>query len=781
MRGFLMDFSSPAVLAVAGGLMALWLTVAGWALVRGIMMQRRASFAARQAVQLSALLDGSPAAPLVVRADGRIEGPGAIAALFGLDVLPPTIEALGQADAGSIDNADLLTLKREVLAAQRTSKTFHLTLRDSTTRRAISVRGQPAPAQMLAPGAAVLWISDDSAMESRVQQLKSQREDALAAFEAISALIETAPLPMWFRDGDLTLALVNRAYVTAVEADSSAGVINRQIELVEPIAGISASEAARAAHDGAEPVERLIPVTVAGARRMMQVVDVPIADVGVAGYAIDRQELEDVRIEHRRFADARHSMLDQMSAAVAEFGADRSLSFVNLPFLRLFAIDEEWASSGPAFERVLDRLRDNGRTPEVRDFPGWRAERRGWFASPAMIEESWLLRDGTHLRTVAQPTPDGGLLLIFEDRTEQIRLASARDTLLRVRTATFDNLFEAVAVFSPDGRLALWNQRFRRLWDVSEELLVSHPRLDALLERVAGLLDDPRQHNVLRQMIVGATGERQQRTGRIGFKSGQHFDFAAIPLPDGNALFTLIDVTDSRKIERALRERTDALEAADRVKTDFLSRISYELRTPLTSIGGFAEMLAKGYAGELPDAAQDYVRNIISSTEALGRQINTVLDLAQSEAGTLPLERRPVALADVLRASVSAARAEAKAHDIKLVVDQRAGLGQIAGDARRLRQVFDQMIALAINNLADRQHKPDGGRRVLIHANGDAAAAEIVVSDNGPGTDDAGAQGGGSRAVGLALARQLVEAHDGRLEALSRAGEGAMLSVFLPR
>ena len=771
-----MDWNSPQTLAIAGAVMALWLAVAGWAIVRGIMMQRAAAFSARKAAQLAALLDCSPALPLIVRSDGRIEGPGGIAPLFGLDSLPPTIEGLTSNGPMAIEQASMDQLMQEVVAAQRTSKSFVIILKSVVGGRALRVRGVPSPPQLNASGAALLWITDASDSEAKANQLRQQREDAIAAFEAISSLIEAAPFPMWFRDKELRLALVNRAYVMAAEADSAQDVVARQVELVEPIAGQSAQAAAQAAHDSAEAVSRVIPVTVAGARRMMQVVDVPITDVGVAGYAIDRQELEDARSDFRRFAEARHSMLDQMSAAVAEFGPDRSLRFANRPFLRLFVLDEEWAATAPPFERVLDRLRDNSRTPEVRDFPGWRAERRGWFAAAGMIEESWLLRDGTHLRTVAQPAPDGGLLLIFEDRTEQIRLASARDTLLRVRTATFDNLFEAVAVFAPDGKLHLWNQRFRRLWDVSEEFLVGHPRIDILLEKVGPRLEDPRQQSVLRQMIVGATGERQQRSGRIAFKGGQQFDFAAIPLPDGNALFTLIDVTDSRKIERALRDRTEALEAADRVKTDFLSRISYELRTPLTSIGGFAEMLNSGYAGELPDAAKDYVRAILTSTEALGQQIDTVLDLAQSEAGAMPLERRPIALAALLRDAVAAVQAEAKAANIAIVTDLRVGLGQIDGDSRRLRQVIDQMLGQAIAAFADVQHEPAGGKRILVHGDGDATSAQMVVSDNGPGKEASGTQ-----AVALALVRQLVQAHDGRFELVQKPGEGSMSAVFLPR
>ena len=234
----------------------------------------------------------------------------------------------------------------------------------------------------------------------------------------------------------------------------------------------------------------------------------------------------------------------------------------------------------------------------MRDFPDWKEEHRRWFTSGlAAEEEDWLLPGGKHLRVVAQPLPDGGLLLIFEDRTEQIQLASARDTLLRVRTATFDNLFEAVGVFASDGRLNLWNNRFKELWGLEEEQLAAHPRVDALTPLLA------REAQAREPCRPGPRAGAQRHrwsassaAGRVSLTDGREFEFAAVPLPDGNALFTMLDITDSRKVEAALRERTDALEEADRLKTAFVSNMSYELRTPLTSIAGFAEMLAEGYA-----------------------------------------------------------------------------------------------------------------------------------------------------------------------------------------
>ena len=132
-------------------------------------------------------------------------------------------------------------------------------------------------------------------------------------------------------------------------------------------------------------------------------------------------------------------------------------------------------------------MRENDRLPEVRDFPAWKAERRDWFISAEeIVEEDWILANGDHLRVVAQPLPDGGLRLIVEDRTEQVRLASARDTLLRVRAATFDNLFEAISVFaSRRPALSVEPPLLRGVGRSTRRGSAEHPRVDELVPAMA--------------------------------------------------------------------------------------------------------------------------------------------------------------------------------------------------------------------------------------------------------------------------------------------------------
>jgi signal transduction histidine kinase len=775
-------------MAVIGAVLAIWLGGAVWAISTGVKARRAGVSAARQADRLANLLQSAPAIPVLIRPDGRLEAPARLGDWLGRSSAPGFASEL-TGEGGGLVRDDGTALAKDIAAAQRAAKNFSRVVKSSGGKRMFVVRGGPAGPELANNGGVILWIFDVTESHSRIAELEGQASLYSEALEALSGLIEAAPMPMWHRTSDLRLSLVNSAYVAAVEGKNAADVIHGGIELVETVEGLTPAQAAKRVLETGQPYDRFVPATLKGERRMMEVVEVPLGKAGVAGYAIDQNALERSRAENQRILASQRDMLDRLSAGVAQFGADRTLRFWNQPFVALFAIDPEHLNGGPEFERVLDRMREAGRIPEHRDFPAWRAERRDWFLSPEAREENWLLADGTHLRLFAQPLPDGGLLMVFENRTEQVRLSSARDTLLRVRTATFDSLFEGVSVFASDGRLQLWNNRFRKIWDVTEEALATHPRIDDFMEQLASRLAKPQQAGLVRELVRSATVERKQRNGRVVFADERTFDFAAIPLPDGNALFTMLDVTDSRRVEGVLREQNEALEQADKVKTAFLANMSYDLRTPLTSIAGFAEMMKGGYAGDLPDTAKDYVDAIMQSTSKLAQMIDTVLDLTQGEAGALPLDLTPVDLAMLAKQAVERHGVAAQKRTIDLVMEVLPSAGRVMGDPRRISQILDHLIDNAIRYMPER-----AGGRILVHGDGQVQSARLIVSDNGAGMDAKAqakafdrfsrmAQGERSEAMGLGLplARQLAEAHGGKLTLISEPGQGTVLTLELPR
>lgn len=779
-----MEEVTGATLAVVGAVLFLLVAGAAWLAYTGLRARAEARGALRENARLHALLLGAPALAATVRPDGRVDMPRRMADWLGLAAVPEFLTDLDP----ELEPADAGALAADVQAARLAGRSFTRAVRPAGAQRTLTMKGMRSSGE-LGEGNVILWAFDATESEAEITRLRSEVGELRGAFDAMTGLIEAAPLPMWYRDRDLKLSIVNSAYVDAVEGKDAADVVARGIELVETTGAGGPLGGAATARETGRPHTQVLPATIAGARRALRLFDVPLPTGGVAGFAIDITDLEEARTTSKRFAEAQRAMLDRLSAGVAQFGADRGLVFCNQPFRRMFAMRTEWLADRPEFDRVLERMREANRLPEVRDFPGWKAERREWFtATDGAVEEAWHLSGGTHLRVVAQPLPDGGLLLIFEDRTEQVQLASARDTLLRVRTATFDNLFEAIGVFGSDGRLQLWNNRFRALWGFEEEFLAGHPRVDAFAAEAAPRLATPNRAALIGELVRSATVERQQRGGRVAFADGRHFEFAAVPLPDGNALFTMLDITDSRKIERALRERAEALEAADKVKTAFVANMSYELRTPLTSISGFAEMLHSGYAGELSEQGSAYVEAILDSVERLGLLIDDVLDLTQGATADGAMERGDVDLASVTRAAAETVLPAAKRRKLDFAVEVARSTGRVTGDAKRLREVVEHLLRHAV------AATPEGGR-VLLHADGNATRARIVVSDNGPGMDEGaqtqafqrfaepGIQPSGERALGLGLplAKQFVEAHGGRIELVSEVGEGTLVTVELPR
>lgn len=567
-------------------------------------------------------------------------------------------------------------------------------------------------------------------------------------------------------------------------APSLEQVIVEQIELLEEEGGQSPAAIARAALESGEENLRVDAVTINGQRRSFRVTDLPLGTEGVAGYAIDIEEQQQLTREFRAFREAQRAMLDQLSIGVAQFNPEEKLVFANSPFRRQFGISPGTVEARTTFDRFLSDAREHGSTPEVRDFPQWRREIAAWFDKAETQEENWPLPGGTHLRIVAQPMPDGGLVMIAEDRTEQLALSATRDTLLRTRTATLDSLFEALAIFAPDGSMQLWNRSFAGTWGLPSEFLDTHPSAEGLLEAIADNLANPSEVSSIGAVVRAATLDRQEKEGQIELADGRTLLFAGVPLPDGNGLLTVLDMTDSKKAEQALRERAAALEEADAVKARFLANMSYEFRTPLTSIGGFAELLASGAAGELSTSASDYVAAILTSVERLTEQVENVLDLSQSQAGLLPIDKEKV---DLLKFLTGIVREREQA-----IID--AGLGlDLKGRRGRVVDVDPRQLGRAVGHLLDNaiEHTPEDGqiKVEILRPDDERWSALIVISDNGPGMteeelaraegvlESAGEEGGG---LGIRLARQLVEAHGGILEIASEKDRGTVAAISLP-
>lgn len=629
-------------------------------------------------------------------------------------------------------------------------------------------------------GRAVLRLRDASGLKRQLAELNARHERLVADTESLRMLIEALPSPVWTRDIAGALTFVNPAYVRAVEAKDPADALVRSVELLTRVAR---DEASRARAMGKNYVART-PAIVAGSRRNFDVLDVPTR-TGSVGIGIDATEAEAMRSELNRLNDAHRRTLDQLATGVAIFTADQRLTFYNTAFRSLWDLDSGFLDQNPTDSAVLDQLRGARKLPEEKDFREWKAALHEAYRATEAKEHVWHLPDGRTIRVVTTPSPQGGVTYLFEDVTERLDMVRRYDALIRVQGETLDNLAEAVAVFGSDGRLRLHNPAFVDMWRLEPLALAAHPHVETVIAWCKNLYDDDALWQRLHGTVTAIEG-REVVKSRLELRNGSVADLITVPLPDGASLIAFLDVTDTINVERALREKNEALETADALKVDFVHHVSYELRSPLTNIIGFASLMAEPSTGALSAKQREYLGYINTSTNALLAIINDILDLATIDAGAMKLNLGPVDIRKTMNAAAEGIRDRLVKDNIRLDIRSASDIGSFPADERRIRQVLFNLLANAVGFSSP-------GATITMSAERRPGAVVFAVADNGPGIApevqgrvfdwfESHSQGSQHRGAGLGLSivRSFVELHGGTVTLDSAVGQGTTVVCEFP-
>ncbi|MGA7485461.1 MAG: PAS-domain containing protein [Xanthobacteraceae bacterium] len=629
-------------------------------------------------------------------------------------------------------------------------------------------------------GRAILRLREVSGIKHELAELARRHQKHIDDSAAMRALIDAVPAPVWARDEAGKLSFVNQAYARAVEAKDGTEAVERGIELFDR----SPRGELLHAHAAAEAYCGRLPAVVAGQRRSFDVMTVPTAR-GSAGIGIDASEVELMRAELKRMVDAHRRTLDQLATGVAIFGSNQRLGFYNAAYRILWDLDPAVLDQRPTDSALLDQLRAARRLPDDQDFRQWRTALHEAYRVVEAKEHMWHLPDGRTLRVVTTPNPEGGVIYLFDDVTERLDLERRYDALIRVQGETLDNLTEAVAVFGSDGCLRLYNPVFARMWRLSPETLAERLHVEAVSDLTRSLHGD---HPIWQRLrgTVTAIDSREPVIGRLDRADGKVVDCATVPLPDGATLVTFQDVTDTVNVERALRERNEALEAADRLKINFVHHVSYELRSPLTNIIGFAHFLGDPLTGPLTTKQREYLGYITVSTNALLAIINNILDLATIDAGTMTLNLGSVDIRKTMEAAAEGVQDRLVKNGIRLEIRAAPDVGTFVADERRVRQSLFNLLANAVG------FSP-GGETVTFAARRLKDAVVFSVTDRGPGippdvqdkvfdwfeTHSLGSRHRGT-GLGLSLVRSFVELHGGSVTLESAVGRGTTVTCVFP-
>lgn len=674
---------------------------------------------------------------------------------------------LPAADAAAMDAA-VKALKEQGEAFRRTVQSLQGGVFDCEGR---AVAGQ-----------AILRIREMTGAERKAQALAAAQADHARETTALLAILDALPLPAWRRNRDGALTFANRAYAQAVEADSSTDAVTQALEWLEkPVR----DKAAAAAQDK-QSFSARVPAIFAGRRGFADIHEWSVGD-GRFGIAIDVSDHETLRGDMARETQSHIRTLDQVPTAIAIFDGQQRLSFCNAAFRELWGLDAGFIETAPQESELLDQLRANRRLPEQADFKSWKQDHLEAYRAIDTREAIWHLPDNRTVRVVTNPNPQGGVTRLFDDMTERFRLASQYTALSRVQSETIDTLREGVAVFGTDGRLKLYNSSFAELWALEEAWVANGPHIDEFIVAAKPLFDKRDEWDALRGAVAGLHDRRAAILRRLERADGSVLDCATSPLSDGATLITFSDVTASVNIERALKERAEALETAGELRDRFVHHVSYELRSPLTNVIGFTDLLSSGMVGALNDKQQDYLGHIQQSSQALMALIDDILDLASLDTGELQLHAAETDIRETIEAAVAGVRDRLAEAHLLLTLDVPSDIGHFTADAKRVRQILFNLLSNAVG------FSRAGGRIIVRARRDDAQNVQLIVEDEGRGipadlldrvfdrfeTHTKGTRHRGP-GLGLSLVRAFVELHGGHVRIESIPDKGTTVTCLFP-
>lgn len=597
--------------------------------------------------------------------------------------------------------------------------------------------------------------------------------DAVRFATFLDGLVE----PAWISGADGTPVWGNAAYLRVVSATSAAEAA-REGKTVDRAADALAAEAAKIGE--LREVVRWVPID--GRRRALRFSAQPLEGGGVGVFSSDVTEVEDMRDALKKHVAAHDETLNHIADGVAIFSAGRRLAFHNTAFAELWGLEPAWLAERPTHGEVLDRLRQRRRLPETVDYAKWKAAELARYEDLGpQPDEMWDLPDGRTLRVVRQPHPLGGMLLLYSDITGELRLKAQYNALIQVQQATLDKLNDAVAVFGSDGRLRLHNEAFESFWNVSAQALEAAVDFEGVVELCVPRLHDLSFWRELKGRVADPDPQmRAPTSGETRTSDNRIIVYQSRPLPDGATLIAFADVTDTRDLQAALADRSQALTEAERLKRDFVGNVSYELRTPLTTIIGYSELLER--ADGLSERSRGHVASVRAAATQLARSIDDVLDMAQIDAGEMALEIEDIRVAGLMSDAQERALKAAQIGGVTLSVECDKDVGLIRGDLKRLSQILDHLVENAL-----RQTPPDGV--VTLSARRALGEVRLDVSDTGRGVpfhvqahifDRFVGRDRGGPGLGLALVKALVELHGGWVALESEPGAGSTFTCHLP-
>lgn len=744
--------------------------------------------------KLEAFFSALPFAYCGFSAEGDVSWSPEFTSLLGIETIRSIqdIEAvLNPSDAASLDSM-FENLKQN-------GEAFSLTVDFENDLKSFQIYGQKGESLEQDQAYYVLWLNDVSKQRRDIKDVEAQLEEKGQDYNRMIVALNSLKTPAWIRNSFHRIVWCNKSYADIfsktpeeVTTDHDELTVTALKKDKKSVQRLNLEDMAKTAYNTDEPQLERGRVIISGKRHIMDFYEMPAPDIkGTFGYAVDISEQETIEAHLSRQIAANKELMEQLNASIAVFAADHTLEFFNTAFSTLWSLEESWLNKRPKLGDLLEKLREKRLLPEQADFGLYKKEWLNQFTTLLEPQITMLyLPDGRAVRMLSIPHPMGGLMMTFEDVTSRLELESSYNTLIAVQSETLDNLAEGVAVFGGDGRLRLWNPSFATLWQFTEDDLIEGMHISDLVLLKKKLFDKD-DWPVIKGRLINYAIDRAERKETLSVAADLELECSTKPLPDGGMMVTFRDISDTIRVEKALREKNTALHDAERLKTDFLANVSYQLRTPLNAIVGFTEILQNEFFGKLNERQHEYTNGIKEAGDKLAMLIDNILDLTSIEAGTMAVHSEPVDVHNLMTSVYDLIRDWAAKEKLMTHIKCDKNVGFVVGDEQRLKQAVINVVRNAISYTV-----AGGDITLAATAISGTDTIEITITDTGVGIPESDIErvfdpftkssavrekthDHGGPGLGLSLVKNIVDLHGGTVE-LTSGDNGTKVTISLP-
>gem|GEM_PF-6189958 len=500
--------------------------------------------------------------------------------------------------------------------------------------------------------------------------------------------------PFWIRDKNLTLIFVNHAFLNLVNASDLEAVQESNLWICNKVkSDIIAAQALQKN----EPQNLHVPYVKNGQTLFGNISETPVIDddgtVFLFGRLQDKHEEKILKDRVNNLESAVKEILTNISVAASLFDENRRLRFYNKPFMDLWGFDADYLDTAPDHIDILDKLRAKRLLPESRDFKAWKTTLFAPYHDiKQLYEDIWHTPQQKTIKCTISAYTEGGVVCLQEDVSDHIALEHSHTTLSQNLKNTLNALDEGILLCDSDGKIKVVNKKindfFQQDIDINNHFSVLCDCLTPDNELTIFV-------NKIYHFIQTGFPEQEKYTEEC-FVDDNIYVATAMRLSTSDLLIHIRDQTTAINYQMMLHDKADSLKENEHIRESFFRRISHNLRDPMTSVAGFAEMLQTEIFGKLNEKQREYIADMRYSIDDLLRLTDNLADLVRLDSHNLS-ESTPISLNEITASAVKAMQNEAFAKNITL--KRHSDLAddfKIKGDHTLLRQSLIQLLENAI-------------------------------------------------------------------------------------